>query len=79
MLRMTRIETCKIKSTMSRKDILEGVQKELLRFQRKLNDAIANDPNYQPNKDYAAVKRGALDLKNELTKLTQDQKILYRR
>lgn len=63
---------------MSRKQILEGIQKELQRFQARLNQVLANDPNYQPNKDYAAVKRGALDLKNELTKLTQDQKFLYR-
>lgn len=49
------------------------------RFQIRLSEAIANDPNYYPNKKYAAVKRGAMDLKNELTKLTQDKKTLYGR
>jgi hypothetical protein len=64
---------------MTRKEILQDIQRELPRFQRKLNEALLSNPDSQPNKQYAAVKRAAMDLKNELTKLTQDAKLLYRR
>jgi hypothetical protein len=57
-------------------DVLKEVAVELDRFKKKLTLAI----NEQSEKDncssrhYAASKRAALDLKNELTKLTQDSK-----
>lgn len=57
-------------------DVLNEVSDELDRFRSKLNLAIqeqSKDYNYS-NKHYAASKRAALDLKNELTKLTQDSK-----
>ena len=60
-------------------DILKEVNKELQRFQKKLLFAVteqSNPKNYS-NKHYAAVKRAALDLKNELTKLTQDSQYKY--
>ncbi len=55
-------------------DILIEVQTEVTRFQEKLSKAIRN--NYS-NKHYASCKRGAFDLKNELTKLTQSSKYKY--
>lgn len=60
-------------------DVLKEVQLELSRFKKKLDLAIkeqSSDSNYS-NKNYAASKRAALDLKNELTKLTQDSKYRY--
>lgn len=57
-------------------DILKEVAVELDRFKKKLALAIAEQEHreYGSNRQYAAAKRGALDLKNELTKLTQDSK-----
>lgn len=55
-------------------DILREVKSELDRFKKRLELAI-KDP--YSRKNYAAAKRGALDLKNELTKLTQDCKYKY--
>lgn len=58
-------------------DILREVETELKRFTKKLHAAIkeqSDRKNNWSNKDYAASKRAALDLKNELTKLTQDSK-----
>jgi len=57
-------------------DILKEVFLELDRFKKKLDLAIeeqSKKENYS-NRNYAASKRAALDLKNELTKLTQDSK-----
>lgn len=64
----------------SKLEVLEEVRIELARFDNKLNIAIAEQMEgsgeYQ-SKKYASVKRAALDLKNELTKLTQDAKYRY--
>jgi hypothetical protein len=60
-------------------DVLKEVQLELSRFKKKLDLAIKEQSekcNFS-NKNYAASKRAALDLKNELTKLTQDSKYRY--
>jgi len=57
-------------------DILKEVSVELNRFQKKLALAVkeqSEQSNYS-NRHYAGAKRAALDLKNELTKLTQDSK-----
>lgn len=60
-------------------DILKEVTVELARFKTKLALAIKeqSDEHNFSSRHYAAAKRAALDLKNELTKLTQDSK--YRR
>lgn len=60
-------------------DVLKEVQLELSRFKKKLDLAIKEQSekcNFS-SKNYAASKRAALDLKNELTKLTQDSKYRY--
>lgn len=60
-------------------DLLKEIEQELKRFQAKIDLAIKEQSktgNYS-NKNYAAAKRAALDLKNELTKLTQDSKYRY--
>lgn len=57
-------------------DVLKEVEVELDRFKNKLALAIkeqSDNKNYS-NQHYAASKRAVLDLKNELTKLTQDSK-----
>jgi hypothetical protein len=57
-------------------DVLKEVAVELDRFKKKLALAIneqSEEGNYS-SRHYAASKRAALDLKNELTKLTQDSK-----
>lgn len=55
--------------------ILKDVVAELDRCRKKLALAIAEQEKDAQNlcyfKDYAAAKRAALDLKRELTKLTQ--------
>lgn len=64
---------------MKKIDILQEVSKELKRFNKKLTLAIEEQSkidNYS-SRHYAASKRAALDLKNELTKLTQDSKYRY--
>ncbi len=55
--------------------ILKEVQFELERFKAKLEEAIKEQEvdNVEPSKKMASAKRAALDLKNELTKLTQIQ------
>ena len=61
---------------MKKIEILQEVSRELKRFNKKLALAIEEQSkvdNYS-NRHYAASKRAALDLKNELTKLTQDSK-----
>ena len=57
-------------------DILNEVKAELDRFSKKLALAIdeQRDGDVSPSKHYAAAKRSAIDLKNELTKLTQCSK-----
>jgi len=60
-------------------EILKEVEIELQRFTKKLKLAI-KEQSTQSNwssRHYASVKRSALDLKNELTKLTQDSKYKY--
>lgn len=66
---------------MEKIDILKEIVVELDRFRKKLSLAIkeqSEKSNYS-NRHYAASKRAALDLKNELTKLTQDSKYRYSR
>jgi len=61
-------------------DILKEVEKEMLRFKDKLEAAIkeqAINKDYSPSKKMASVKRAALDLKNELTKITQISQYKY--
>lgn len=60
-------------------DVLREVEIELNRFKKKLSLAIKEqyNPDNCSSKHYASAKRGALDLKNELTKLTQDSKYRY--
>lgn len=60
-------------------EILKEVQTELGRFNQKLAFAITEQStveNYS-SRHFAAAKRAALDLKNELTKLTQSSKYKY--
>ena len=57
-------------------EVLKEVKAELDRFKIKIDLAIkeqSEKSNYS-SRHYASAKRGALDLKNELTKLTQDSK-----
>lgn len=64
---------------MEKIDILKEIVVELDRFRKKLSLAVKEQSekgNYS-NRHYAASKRAALDLKNELTKLTQDSKYRY--
>ena len=57
--------------------VLEEVKFEAERFLEKIRKAIDEDndilkkPSHYPSKRFAEVKRSALDLKNELTKITQ--------
>jgi hypothetical protein len=57
-------------------EVLKEITVELDRFKKKLALAIKEQSAKEncSNKHYAASKRAALDLKNELTKLTQDSK-----
>lgn len=57
--------------------ILNEVKVELERFTEKLKKALdrpSEEINYHTTKEFAACKRAALDLKEELTKLTQSSK-----
>lgn len=59
-------------------ETINEVEKELERFSKRLQEAkikIQSDKYYQSSgcKETAALKRGALDLKNELTKLNKTQ------
>ena len=57
-------------------EILKEVKVELDRFKKKLDLAIkeqTDNPNYS-SRHFAGVKRSAMDLKIELTKLTQSSK-----
>lgn len=57
-------------------EILKEVKEELTRFTKKINLALKEqkgEDNYS-SKHFAASKRAAMDLKNELTKLTQSSK-----
>lgn len=64
---------------MEKIDILKEVQLELDRFNKKIALAIQeqSDIDNYSSRNYASCKRAALDLKNELTKLTQDSKYIY--
>jgi len=67
----------KINNKMKGKiEVLKEVAVELDRFKKKLALAIKeqSEKGNHSSKHYAASKRAALDLKNELTKLTQDSK-----
>lgn len=60
---------------MSLEDII-SVEYELIRFNKRIQDAKKRltDDNwvgYSGCKETGALKRGAMDLKNELTKLTR--------
>jgi hypothetical protein len=58
--------------------LLVDTLNEVNRFKERLTTAIQEQTyDKYAHKHYAAAKRGALDLKNELTKLTQDSKTLY--
>lgn len=62
----------------SKLEVLKEVKQELDRFKKKLDLAIKEQSeSILSNKHYASSKRSALDLKNELTKLTQDSKYRY--
>ena len=60
-------------------DILKEVNVEMYRFKAKLALAIQEQstPDNYSRRHYAAVKRAAMDLKHELTKLTQDSRYKY--
>lgn len=59
--------------------ILTEVKAELIRFNKKITEAIQEQSDKQnySSRHFAAAKRAALDLKNELTKLTQCSKYKY--
>lgn len=58
--------------------ILREVEVELKRFTKTLKNAIKEKEENQWNaKGFASAKRGAMDLKNELTKLTQSSRYKY--
>lgn len=64
----------------SKLDVLKEIVPELERFRKKLGLALREqeEPQNYSSKNYASAKRAALDLKNELTKLTQDSKYRYK-
>ena len=67
--------------SMEKIDLLKEVVGELERFRKKLALAIKEQSekgNYS-SKHYASAKRSAMDLKIELTKLTQDSKYRWNR
>jgi len=51
-------------------NLLNEIEKEIKRFQKRIIACRVNNSN----KNNAAIKRSALDLKNELTKITQYNK-----
>ena len=57
----------------TRIDLLKEVKSELKRFNKKIDLAIEECSN----RNFASCKRSAMDLKHELTKITQDTKYLY--
>ncbi len=60
-------------------EILQEVELELERFSAKLKQAKIEQstPNNWSSQKFASCKRAAMDLKNELTKLTQSSKYKY--
>lgn len=64
-------------------EILTDVKDALRITLKKIDDAIADEKkstdkfNTYPNRKFAAAKRSALDLKIELTKLTQSSKYKF--
>lgn len=66
----------------SNKSILQEVSVELKRFKSKLDLALKQDENtleFGTPKYFASVKRAALDLKQELTKITQSSHYKWQR
>lgn len=60
--------------------MLLEVKAELELFQKKLETAIEDSEGKlypEPSAKFVACKRSALDLKKELTKITQSSKYLY--
>lgn len=60
--------------------VMQEVEIELKRFNKKLQIAIKEykkNPDPVSSKEFAAVKRSAMDLKNELTKITQSSKLKW--
>lgn len=58
--------------------VLQEISIELNRFNKKIALAIKEQTESSYSvKHYAASKRAAMDMKNELTKLTQDSKYRY--
>ena len=57
-------------------EILNEVEIELKRFNQKFQEAKQEQSDYNnwSKKKYVSLRRAALDLKNELTKITQDSK-----
>lgn len=66
---------------MEKIEILKEIVGELERFRKKLALAIKeqSETDNSSSRHYAALKRAAMDLKNELTKLTQDSKYRWGR
>lgn len=60
-------------------EILQEVEIELERFATKLKEAKVEQslPNNWSSKKFASCKRAAMDLKNELTKITQSSIYKY--
>lgn len=66
----------------TRLDVLNEVEPELMRFIEKFKEAQEELEGYKnkdnswevPSKKFASLKRASLDLKNELSKITQDWK-----
>jgi uncharacterized membrane protein (DUF106 family) len=64
---------------ISKLELIQEIKLEVKRFQKRLDEAekALKSDDYKV-KEYASAKRGAMDLKNELTKLTQDGKYRYK-
>lgn len=63
-------------------EILRDIETELARFTKKIKTAIkeqGHEDSRWMHKEFASAKRGAMDLKRELTKLTQSSKYKYGR
>lgn len=68
-------------SYKSKLEVLQEILPELKRLEGKIEIAMMdlreNENQYSQSHTYAAARRAALDLKKELTKLTQDSKYRY--
>lgn len=60
-------------------EVLIEVKQELDRFTSTLNKAIEEqkESSQSSHRNLASAKRGAMDLKNQLTKLTQMSKYIW--